>query len=124
MTPGSGPGHADTEWTPVRVANAGLAFALEMGMLVAFGYWGWQTGRSTAARAALAISAPLLAGIVWGLFLAAGGPKIALPITQRVAIKLAVFAAAAAALAAAGRPLLALAFALASAVSVAVEYLR
>ncbi|TQF06237.1 DUF2568 domain-containing protein [Kitasatospora acidiphila] len=113
---------AGRSWTPLTVANAGLAFALEMGLLAALCYWGFKTGRSTPARILLGIGAPALAGLTWGLFLAAGGPKFTLPLVAQVVIKIAVFAVAALALRATGHPTLALAFGGLAVLSVAVEY--
>jgi hypothetical protein len=54
----------------IKSANLLLAFLLELCMLAAFGYWGLRSGGSTFARIALAIAAPLLAAVVWGIFMA------------------------------------------------------
>jgi hypothetical protein len=118
---GSGP-NAGRAWTPVTIANAGLAFALELGLLAALCYWGFKTGRNTPMRLLLGLGAPALAGLTWGLFLAGGGPRFPLPVGAQIAVKLAVFAAAAFALRSAGRPTAALVFGGLAALSVAVEY--
>jgi len=54
--------------TGLKNANLGLAFLLELGVLVALGYWGFQTGQGTFAKIGLGIGAPALAIVVWALF--------------------------------------------------------
>lgn len=39
-------------------ANLALRFLLELGVLVAVGYWGFRTGQSTPARIGLASASP------------------------------------------------------------------
>jgi Protein of unknown function (DUF2568) len=98
--------------------NLGVAFLLELAALAAFGYWGAQAGGGTLGKIALAVGAPLLVAVVWGLFLApravlqapSGGPRLSLP--WRLLMKVGVFGTAAVALYAAGQPGLAVAFAL------------
>ena len=99
--------------------NLGVAFLLELAALAAFGYWGAQAGGGTLGKIALAVGAPLLAAVVWGLFLApravlqapTGEPRLGAP--WRLLMKVGVFGTAAVALYAAGQPGLAWAFALA-----------
>ncbi|MEV0531152.1 YrdB family protein [Kitasatospora sp. NPDC050463] len=110
------------QWTPVTVVNGGLAFALELGLLAALCYWGFKSGSGPLTRALLGLGAPALAAITWGLFLAAGGPTVRLPLPAEIALKLAVFAVGALALNAAGRPALGLVFGVLALISVAVEY--
>lgn len=95
--------------TPLAAFNLGLRFLIELAALAAVGVWGAQAGSGTALHVALAIAAPIAAASVWGAFVA---PKAAVRVREvvRVAIELAVFAAAAAGLAAAGHPTLAVAF--------------
>ncbi len=50
--------------------NAGLAFLLELAMLLALGYWGFYGDKSELAKWLLGIGLPLLAAVVWGLLLA------------------------------------------------------
>lgn len=109
-------------WTPVTVVNGGLAFALELGLLAALCYWGARTGGNTAVRILLAIGAPALAATVWGLFLAAGGPKFPLPPAAEIVLKLAVLGTGALALYGAGQGTPALVFGGLAVLSVAVEY--
>jgi hypothetical protein len=47
--------------------NLAVRFLLEMGALVALGYWGWQTGTGVL-RYLLTLGVPLLAAIGWGSF--------------------------------------------------------
>lgn len=117
------PGPVDQRaWTPLTVANGGLAFALELGLLAALGYWGFRTGSTLLTRILLGLGAPALAATVWGLFLAAGGPTFRLPLAAEIPLKLAVLGTGALALHAVDRTPLALVFAGLTAVSVAVEY--
>ena len=48
----------------LKNANAALAFFLELGVLAALGYWGFQTGKGTIARIGLGIGAPAVAVVV------------------------------------------------------------
>ncbi|MFD0279641.1 YrdB family protein [Kitasatospora sp. NPDC127111] len=113
---------AQRQWTPVTVVNGGLAFALELGLLAALCYWGFKTGSGTVTRILLGVGAPVLAGLTWGLFLAAGGPTVRLPLAAEIAVKLAVFAIGALALHAAGRTTPGLVFGALALISVVVEY--
>ncbi|HEX8731910.1 MAG TPA: YrdB family protein [Ktedonobacterales bacterium] len=97
----------------LKWANLGLAFALELCMLAAFAYWGARTGNGALAKVALGVGAPLVAVIVWGLFMA---PRATFPLSMPIhtALFLVIFGAAALALARAGQPTLAVAFAVVS----------
>jgi hypothetical protein len=108
-------------WTPVTMPGAALMFALEMGMLVALCFWGFTIGGSVAIKILLGVGAPIIAGVLWWLFLAGGGPKYSVPTPVQVALKLALFAATALALYGAGHPALGLVFAALSVVAVTVE---
>lgn len=44
-----------------------LPALMEVGIVVALGYWGYQTGNSTGTRILLAIGAPLLGFGIWSL---------------------------------------------------------
>lgn len=93
----------------LKGSNLALRFLLELAALGALGYWGYQTGSGTFSRIALAIGAPLLAAVVWGLFVA---PKATFATggALRLGLQLLVFGAAALALANAGQETLAIAF--------------
>ena len=54
----------------LKVVNAGLAFLLELTMLIALGYWGFYGDKSVLVKWMLGISLPLLTALVWGMFLA------------------------------------------------------
>jgi len=54
----------------LKVINTGLAFVLELAMLVSLGYWGFYGDKSTWAKWILGLGLPLLAAVVWGIFLA------------------------------------------------------
>ena len=106
----------------VTITNAGLAFALEIGMLAALCYWGVRTGRSTFGKTLLGIGAPAAGIAVWATFLAAGGHSVHLPTVVEAALKLGVFLLAAVALGGTGHRRLGIAFAALAVLSVVVEY--
>jgi hypothetical protein len=54
----------------VQVINLGLRFALELCLLAAFGYWGFQLERGWLVRIVVGIGVPLLVAVVWGMFIA------------------------------------------------------
>jgi hypothetical protein len=90
----------------LKGANLALAFILELCMLAALAYWGFQTGPVPVWNIVLGIGAPLLIAVVWGLFLA---PKAVVKVSPaaRLALKVVVFGLAVVALFAAGQPTLA-----------------
>ncbi|MFJ2580270.1 YrdB family protein [Kitasatospora aureofaciens] len=110
------------QWTPLTVVNGGLAFGLELAMLAALCYWGFKTGSNLVTRVLLGIGAPALAATVWGLFLAAGGPKYRLPLAAEIVLKLVVLGTGALALYGTGRTTLAWVYGVLVVVTVAVEY--
>ncbi len=97
-------------------ANLLLRFLLELCALVALGSWGWHVGTGRAAKLGLAVGAPLIAAVVWGLFVAPGR-RIDPSAPVRVVLEVTVFGAAAAGLTAAGRVHLAAALLLVYAVN-------
>ena len=58
--------------TALKGVNLGLAFLLELGVLVALGYWGFTVGPNTFLKFVLGLGAPALAVVVWAIF---GAPK-------------------------------------------------
>jgi hypothetical protein len=104
-------GAIDMVLTVIKNANAALAFLLELGVLVALGYWGFQTGQGTIARIGLAIGVPVVAVVVWGLF---GAPKAVWHLHDpwRLILYVIFFGSAAVALFAAGQRVPGVAFAL------------
>jgi hypothetical protein len=99
--------------TVLKNANLALAFFLELGVLAALGYWGFQTGQGMIAKIALGIGAPLIAVVVWGLF---GAPKSAWQLKgiPRLILHVVFFGSAAVALFISGQRVLGVAFALVS----------
>src|SRR5581483_8385654 len=83
-------------------ANLVLAFLLELGALVALGYWGFHSGEGMIAKIGLGIGAPVIAIIIWALF---GAPKAtwALPGNWHLIVAAVFFGAAAVALFSAGQ---------------------
>jgi Protein of unknown function (DUF2568) len=98
--------------------NETIAFLLEVAALAALGWWGAKTGTGLALSVALAVGAPLLVAIVWGLF-AAPKARIRLPMAGVLAVKTLVFGCAAAAVYALGWRVLAGTFAAAAFVNTA-----
>lgn len=101
-------------------ANLGLRFMLELSALAATAYWGYTTG-SGVTRWLLAIGAPVLVAVVWGLFVS---PKATVELSRplQLVIEFAVFGAAVLALAAADQWTLAVVFAIVAAVSGTLNY--
>src|SRR4051812_24003380 len=87
------------------------AFLSELAALAALAFWGWTTG-SGWIRVLLAVGAPLVAAVLWGMF-AAPQAAFDVPVLALV-VKLAVYGAAVLALVATGHPMLAVALALAA----------
>ena len=94
-----------------RAANLGLRFILELCLLAALAYWGFQSGDGTLRHIVLGIGAPLLAAIYWGLFIS---PKARFPfaLPVKLILEIVIFAIAIAALYATGQHLLAIIFAI------------
>ncbi|GAA2054731.1 hypothetical protein GCM10009839_73800 [Catenulispora yoronensis] len=106
----------------VTTVNAGLAFALEMGMLAALCWWGIRTGRGAVSKTLLA-GGSVAAGItVWAVFLAAGGHAVELPKVVEAGVKLGVFFVAAVVLGVCGHRWWGVGFGVLAVVSVVVEY--
>jgi len=90
----------------IKTGNLALAFLLELCILAALGYWGFQTGSGLIAKAVLGFGAPVLVAVVWGIFLA---PRavVQVPMPAHWVLKAVVFGLATLALAVAGHPTLA-----------------
>jgi Protein of unknown function (DUF2568) len=91
--------------------NLALAFFLELGVLAAWGYWGFSTGPGVLAKIGLGIGIPVIAIIIWALF---GAPTATWHLygPWRLLLQIIFFGSAVAALYMAGRPGWSLAFAL------------
>ncbi len=81
----------------LKALNAGIAFALELAMLAAFGYWGYWFGGALWLKWLLAIAIPVLAAAGWGLFFAPRSTK-RLPLLPGALLSLGLFLLSAAAL--------------------------
>ncbi|MFC4812902.1 YrdB family protein [Paenibacillus sp. GCM10023250] len=98
-------------------------FLLELGAMVAFGYFGYHIKAGAAVKILLAAALPLAVAILWGVFLA---PKAALPVFSfpvRTALKGIVFVLASAALYAADLSTLGFIFLLLSILLVAAVFI-
>ena len=51
----------------LRMFNLMLRAVMELGILLALGYWGYQTGESATAKALLSVGIPLIGFGFWGL---------------------------------------------------------
>jgi hypothetical protein len=94
----------------VASSNLALRFVLELGALAALGYAGFQTDRGMLLRVLVGVGAPVVAGVLWSLFVAPAA-QTRLPDPWRVIPEFTVFGSAAAGLALAGHPTLGGAFA-------------
>src|SRR5689334_6956003 len=94
---------------PLRLANLGVRFVLELAALAAAAYWGATAPVGGVGRVCLAIAAPALVAVVWGLFIA---PKARIPtgLLGRAGLGFVVFSIAALALWARGQTSLAALF--------------
>ncbi len=101
----------------LKLLNLVLRFLLEICILIALGYWGFNSSDETLPRIAAGIGAPLLAAINWGIFVApASRRRLRDPL--RLLVEIVIFAAAVLALAAAGQLTLALIFAVVTAINI------
>ena len=93
----------------IEGSNLILCFLLELFALGALGYRGFKSGGGAVAKVGLGIGAPLVAAVVWGVFLL---PRAAVPLPGFLVLMLqaVVFGAAAAGLLATGHRTLALVF--------------
>jgi hypothetical protein len=95
--------------------NLGLRFALELALLVALSFWGWDR-HSGWLRYVLVIGLPLAAGLLWGVFRvpedasANGEAPVPVPGWLRLLLELALFGFATWCLFDAGAPLYAALF--------------
>ncbi len=90
--------------------NLALAFLLELAMLAAYAYWGFQTGTTVILKVLLGIGIPLLVAVVWGYFMAPNSPR-RLQGAAYLALKVTLFGLAIAALIVAGNRTLGILFA-------------
>jgi hypothetical protein len=105
--------------SPFIAVNLGVRFLLELAMLVALGWVGGEIGSSWVIRVGLAIALPLVAAVVWGMFIAPKAPR-RLTDPAKLLVELVLFSAASTGLAAVGYPLLAVVLAVLVVVNTAV----
>ena len=103
--------------------NLALMFFLELGNLIALGYWGFTLGTGLALRIVAGIGVPALFATLWGLFAAGGGQnaRFALHGVARAAFEIVWFGGGAVALVAAGAITWAVVFAIAYVVNAALR---
>ncbi|MFO7684309.1 MAG: YrdB family protein [Chloroflexota bacterium] len=89
----------------LQTINLGVRFALELCLLAAFGYWGFQLERGWLVRIVAGIGLPLLVAVVWGMFIAPKAPYL-LAEPGRFLLELLLFASGAGMLWLAERPFL------------------
>jgi hypothetical protein len=89
----------------LQAINLGFRFVLELCLLAALGYWGFQLDQNLLLRIVAGIGVPLLAATVWGLWVA---PKATNQLADpaRFGVELTLFALGAGALWVAERPFL------------------
>ena len=104
----------------LKAVNLAIRFALELGAIAAFFYWGTQTGSGLASWL-LALGAAGLFVLVWGTLLAPRAPR-RLPMRARIPLELVLFGLAGVALAVAGPGWLAIAFVVVAYANIAVVY--
>ncbi len=97
---------AGTHVSPFIGVNLGVRVLLELAMLVALGWVGGEIGSSWVLRVAMAIALPLIAALVWGVFIAPKAPR-RLTDPAKLLVEVVLFSAAAVGLAVVGHPVLA-----------------
>ncbi|HEY2421691.1 MAG TPA: YrdB family protein [Neobacillus sp.] len=93
----------------IKMANLLLRFLLELCLLASLGYWGFKIDKVMIVKIGLGIGAPLLAALVWGMFIAPRS-SIQVPWQIRLLLEFIVLSAAVIALYASGHPTLAKVF--------------
>ncbi len=106
--------NAFEELHPSRAVALGIRFFLELGVLVALAVWGLQAIDGPT-RYALAIGAPVVAAVVWGM-LVAPTARYRLDDPSRLLVEVLVFGAGIGALAVSGYEVVAIAFGVVAAV--------
>ncbi len=106
----------------IKGANLLLRFLLELFALGALGYWGFKAGSGTITKAALGIGAPLVAAVVWAVFVSPRAP-VELPGFLVLLLQVLVFGSAAAGLVVTGHRAVALVFGVIVVVNAILMYL-
>jgi hypothetical protein len=113
-----GPGWQRALPPGLHAVNEALAFLLELLALGGLAWWGADTGGGTATKVLLAVGAPILAAVAWGMF-AAPRARFQLPRPAVLTVKVIVFGLAAAGVCAIGRPGVGIAFAVVALINTA-----
>lgn len=102
--------------------NATVSFLLELAMLAALAYWGFNTVENTLVKLLLGIGASAIAIVVWAIY---NAPRSArrLPPVPRILLSLLMFTVAALALAAAGQTTWAVVFMVVALINQLLAYL-
>lgn len=77
----------------IKLINQIVAFLLEIGMLIAIGYWGFHQGKTNLTKYSLALALPAIAIILWGFF-AAPKSEYRLEFPVRIIFEICLFAIA------------------------------
>jgi hypothetical protein len=87
----------------IKMLNLALRFLLELCALAALGFWGFHTGKGMVVKGLLGLGAPLLAAVVWAIFVS---PNASVRVSGLVhlLLEVAVLGSAVVSLYAAGRP--------------------
>ncbi len=104
----------------LRSANLAVRILCELALLVAVAVWGFSAGSGLATDLVLGLGAPLLAAVIWGLWVAPASRR-RLPDPARLLVEVLLFAAGVVALAVAGYPMVAAGFAAVVAVNIALD---
>lgn len=112
MSPTASPSRLSPPVHAFFLVNEGLAFLLELLVLVVLAWWGFSRDVGWAGSLGLAVAAPAAAAVLWGLF-AAPKSRFTVPLAAQLVVKAVVFGAAALALVALGQRQPALWFAVA-----------
>lgn len=81
----------------LKLINLVLSFALELCLLAAFGYWGFQQDVGPVSKILLSLGIPLAVAVIWGIFLAPAS-KNRLPGVARSLLQILLFGLAVSAL--------------------------
>ncbi len=94
------------ELTAAQSANLALRVLLELAVLAALAFWGFQLHGPAGMRVLAGLGAPVAAAVVWGAF-ASPRAAVTLPPGATLAVQVAVLTAAVAALVHTGKPVVA-----------------
>lgn len=74
----------------LKIANLTLSFLLELCLLAAFGYWGFQTGTSLLLQIIMGIGVPLGVAVLWGVWMAPASAR-RLAVVPRLLLQIILF---------------------------------